>query len=526
MNTQNPKTPGVYINELNAFPNSVVPVATAIPAFIGYTPRAEYEGKSYLNKPQKVTSFAEFKSIYMLPDLPVPAEPVKQYKPQYYLLKQKAKPSDGEYLLIGETYYSIQPDPSTIYYLYNSIRLFYENGGGEAYIVSVGGYGPVGNTALASASDQIVNPNVTLDALKAGLNTLINESEPTMYICPEATLLSLDDNSTLMQLMLAQASGVQTAVCIFDVIGGRNPDPIKYTDDINRFRNSTGSSGLKYGISYYPFVCTTTMQPEDIDYTNLFGGDTKQLHALLNPPSSPNAKAASILSMIETPTDNPLTVAQYNAALVNASGTYKLICEQVLNQANVLPPSGGMAGIYTNNDNSYGVWNLPANVSMISVVDLPIKLSASEQAPLNVDAVSGKSINALRFFNGQGFLVWAARTLDGNSNDWRYISVRRTMTMLEQSCKLAARQYIFEPNDANTWSGIENMISSFLTGIWKEGGLQGATAADAFEVNVGLGTTMTPEDILNGHLRVIIKVAVTHPAEFLLITLEQKMLKS
>jgi phage tail sheath protein FI len=36
----NIKSPGVYIDELNAFPNSVVLVATAVPAFIGYTPTA------------------------------------------------------------------------------------------------------------------------------------------------------------------------------------------------------------------------------------------------------------------------------------------------------------------------------------------------------------------------------------------------------------------------------------------------------------------------------------------------------
>ena len=34
------KTPGVYIVEKSAFPNSVVQVATAVPAFIGYTEKA------------------------------------------------------------------------------------------------------------------------------------------------------------------------------------------------------------------------------------------------------------------------------------------------------------------------------------------------------------------------------------------------------------------------------------------------------------------------------------------------------
>lgn len=33
-------TPGVYIDEKSAFPNSAVPVPTAVPVFIGYTEKA------------------------------------------------------------------------------------------------------------------------------------------------------------------------------------------------------------------------------------------------------------------------------------------------------------------------------------------------------------------------------------------------------------------------------------------------------------------------------------------------------
>ena len=39
------KTPGVYIVEKSAFPNSVVEVATAVPAFVGYTEKASNKGK-------------------------------------------------------------------------------------------------------------------------------------------------------------------------------------------------------------------------------------------------------------------------------------------------------------------------------------------------------------------------------------------------------------------------------------------------------------------------------------------------
>ncbi|QMV15973.1 phage tail sheath family protein [Vibrio spartinae] len=525
MITSNIKTPGVYIDEVNAFPNSVVPVATAVPAFIGYTPTAEYQGKSYYNRPQKITSFAEFQAIYMKPNPAPPADPSSQYSPEYYLVEQKEQPAKGDYLMISGSYYSIVPDPNTIYYLYNSIRLFFQNGGGDCYIVSVGTYGqPSGKPG--EIGTQIVNPNVQLADLKRGLALLKNEQEPTMYICPEATLLSVDNNGTLMQNMLLQAEEMQTAVCLFDIIGGNAPDPIMYTNDIETFRNNTGSNGLKFGAAYYPFIGTTIMQNADINFTNLFGGDTKQLGALLNPPAAPNAAVEKIIGMIEKPPANPLTHSQLNSALLNASKTYSQIIKHVLSDANILPPSGGMAGVYTVNDNENGVWHAPANTSIVGAAHLPIRLTDSQQADLNVDAVSGKSINAIRFFNGQGILVWGARTLDGNSQDWRYVSVRRTMTFLEQSVKLAARAYVFEPNTANTWAAVKSEIGSFLTNIWKEGGLQGAKASDAFQVSCGLGSTMTAEDILNGFLKVTVLVAVVRPAEFIVITFEQEMAKS
>jgi len=346
-----------------------------------------------------------------------------------------------------------------------------------------------------------------------------------MYICPEATLLNLEDNGTLMQSMLLQATKMQTAMCLFDIIGGNAPDPVLYTQDIINFRMNTGSVGLSYGMAYYPFIGTTIMQNSEFDYTNLFGGDLKQLEAILNPPSAPNLAVAAIIANIQNPAST-LTVAQNHNALLIASQTYSLIIKHIVADANILPPSGGMAGVITTVDNSIGPWEAPANTSIVGAASLPISLSDSQQGNLNLDAVSGKSINAIRTFNGLGILIWGARTLDGNSTDWRYIPVRRTMIFLEQSCKLAAQAYVFQPNDKNTWQALIAMISSFLTSIWKQGGLQGASASDAFSVACGLGSTMTADDLLNGFMNVTIKVAVVHPAEFIVLTFQQQMATS
>jgi hypothetical protein len=521
----NNQLPGVYLKEIDGVCNSVVAVATAVPAFIGYTPQAKYEGKSYANIAQKITSFADFKAFYCYGDPAAPADPVKQYNPQYYLVQEKSKPFDKDYLIINNSYYSVLPDPNTIYYLYNSVKLFYQNGGGDAYIVSVGTYGaPSGNPI--NPGEQIVNPNVKLADLQAGLALLVNEGEPTMYICPEATLLSVAENSMLMEEMLLQCTNTQTSISVFDIIGGRNPDPFSYTQDIETFREGTGVIGLKYGTAYYPFIGTTIMDDSEIDFSNIFGGDVKQLAPLINPPATANQAITTILENIENPQCAKLSVSEYSNALTNASEVYKNILKHILADANILPPSGAMAGIMATIDSQCGVWKAPANVTPVGASVLPISLSQKQQENLNMDAVSGKSINVIRFFDGIGIVVWGARTLDGNSLDWKYLSVRRTVTMIEQSCKLAAHQYVFQPNDKNTWEAVKSMISAFLTTIWNQGGLMGASVSDAFSVVCGFGTTMTAEDILQGFMNVTVKLALVRPAEFIVLTFQQQMAAS
>jgi phage tail sheath protein FI len=83
-------------------------------------------------------------------------------------------------------------------------------------------------------------------------------------------------------------------------------------------------------------------------------------------------------------------------------------------------------------------------------------------------------------------LVWGARTLDGNSNEWRYISVRRFFNMVEESVKKATERFVFEPNTANTWIRVQTMIENFLNQQWQDGALAGSKPEEAYYVSVGL----------------------------------------
>jgi phage tail sheath protein FI len=518
------KTPGVYIVEKNAFPNSVVEVATAVPAFIGYTQIADNQGKSLLNKPWRITSLAEFHQYFgfgptpqfEIKDQASPATEPTAFKlgSKEYLLSQPAGKEGGRFLL------------------YYGMRQFFQNGGGPCYVVSVGDYGV---DAVDAAK------------LAEGIGLLIKEQEPTMVVIPDCMLLKQPDCISVQQAALAHCGTMKSRVAVLDIWEGYKP-PIEC---IGPFRNDLGINYLDYAAAYYPWLNTTVVQDNELSYANVKNLDA--LQALLKtelalPDALPDNAAPKLAAQwqavqdvtkteadwiaadtksadIDKPHNARMQVALLNKSLAALSPTFNTMMGELKNKLNLLPPSPAMAGIYTMVDNSRGVWKAPANVSLSGVISPAVSLSAEDQEDLNV-TTQGKSVNAIRSFIGEGVLVWGARTLDGNSLDWRYISVRRTMIMLEESCRLAAKAMVFEPNVANTWVTIKSMIQNFLTGIWKRGGLAGAVPDDAFSVHVGLGETMTPEDVLEGILRVTVLVAISRPAEFIEITFQQQMQKS
>ena len=238
-------------------------------------------------------------------------------------------------------------------------------------------------------------------------------------------------------------------------------------------------------------------------------------------PRVANLYANVVNTILAFKNDVTLRIANLEIQINNSSAVYSNITSAIQNQGIVVPPSGAIAGIYASVDGTRGVWKAPANVSLNTVVEPMVNIDDNMQQDLNVDTDAGKSVNAIRAFTGKGILVWGARTLDGNSNDFRYISVRRFYIMVEESVKLAARQFVFEPNDGNTWVRIRAMIENYLTNLWRLGALAGPKPEQAFYVKVGLGQTMTFDDILNGKMIIEIGMAPVRPAEFIILRFSQ-----
>ncbi|OQX78533.1 MAG: hypothetical protein B6D64_06450 [Bacteroidetes bacterium 4484_276] len=656
------KTPGVYVKEISIFPPSVAEVETAIPAFIGYTEKAEKKGQRLVNVPTKVSSLLEYKNYYG-GAFEVSSVDVEVDEDNNYAVSKVSL--------------------DTIYYMYDALRLFFDNGGGDCYIISVGLYKD-DTITMGNETDPENDPG-----FRVGLDKLKNFDEPTIILFPDAVLLpSVNDLYTLQKLALEQCNKLQDRVSVFDL-----SEVAGWDEGVEGFRNNVGINNLKYGAAYTPWLFTT--YAKDVDFsifkdkvtdsadnplnlalltsdsdlndlvktTNTAVADVATIKAtvdgLLNGDPSikdhfkelKNAYLASLAdgdfnalldylrdiavdlagwandlkgqnlaNDLNSYADQILKTAVFNligfeknpaiqavslkddaatdldyagyemplawleefdtddddlilddilsdgadysslvnlaipalqdifdkiigfinqisaAADIHSSNAQKTLYENhsiisnivnnISKEMSRIPPSGAVAGVYAKVDNDRGVWKSPANVSLNSIFGVTEYIDDNEQESLNIDVNAGKSINAIRPFTGKGILIWGARTLAGNDNEWRYISVRRFFNMVEESVKKSTGWAVFEPNDANTWNKVRGMIEGYLYQKWQEGALQGAKPDEAYFVKVGLGLTMTQQDILEGRMIVEIGMAVVRPAEFIILKFSHKMIES
>ena len=626
------KTPGVYINEIDGFPPSIAQVATAIPAFVGYTEKGP-------KTPTKVRSLLEYEETF----------------------GGTAKPENIT-IDVGSDKYDVTESK---FKLYNSLRLFYSNGGGECYIVSIDTY---------KSNPTFSSQTTFIDSIKL----LEKFDEPTLILFPDAVNLTATNLGLVQQQALMQCADLMDRFSIMDVKQENDLD-----SDSAAFRDAVGNQNLKYGASYYPYLKANFgykfrlkhIQDGGVNFNALYSSDatilsllvdfaildddinnsitgilkswsdefdandkvtpvTDQSHVtnyvtniwnLLTVLGTPGFSNSGLTDFINTvipvslkpiaqklvdfeskyddlttdgaidvgyttiydtidgnftsewkdgvnfansgakPFDKLLTsnpdsgddtaeyakiISQLNKlhtqvvttmdAIMNSIKDYELkiendlvsqmpiyqsIISELSKNMNTVPPSGAIAGIYANTDATRGVWKAPANVSVNGIIELTDDINHKEQETMNIHE-TGKSINAIRKFTGKGLLVWGARTLDGNSNDWRYINVRRLANMIEESAKKATMNFVFEPNVKQTWVNVKGMIENYLTTLWNDGALAGAKPEDAFFVSVGLNATMTANDINEGRMIVKIGYAPSRPAEFIILEFTQTQQKS
>ena len=466
------KTPGVYIEEIPKLPPSIASVETAIPAFIGYTEKAQLnEPGDLTSKAKRITSMLEYEQYFGYPE------------PETSIIVTIDTTQASKIDVQGKV-----ETPSS-YLMYYSLQMFFINGGGPCYIVSVGDYSGGG------VIDQ--------STLKSGLDEVEKVREVTLILFPDGLNMSGAGNYyALHKEALDQAADLKDRFVVMDVW----MDDDTTVDNIQELRDFDFGNieTVKYGAVYYPRIFTR------LDYYYKVPGTSNDDDALVTITGKGDSSLDGTLEELKT-----------------KNNSYYFMAKGAINDIELLlPASSSVVGKYAAVDNSRGVWKAPANIGIDYAIRPEKTVTHKEQENLNVDTAGGKSINVIRSFPGRGpAVIWGARTLAGNDNEWRYISVRRFFNMVEESSKNATEQFVFEPNDRNTWIRVKSMIENYLSQQWKAGALMGTTTREAFFVKVGLGETMTELDVWEGRMIVEIGLAVVRPAEFIILRIMHKMLQ-
>jgi phage tail sheath protein FI len=570
--------PGAHLFSMDAvgsgeaIGSGIVGVPTALPAFVGYTEFAgdPDSGESFYMKPVAIASLADFTARFGGPaQLHYAVAPlVPPAVPDFTAYFTTAAP-DHDVELAG---FEVRPanagEEPAVFNLYWQMALFFANGGGPCLVVSVGSYWA---DRFPTAAPETVPADWAPGAIRAGtaepmadllggLTVAGQTVGPTMIVIPEACQLDLPDYAKVACAMLEQAGTLGDRLAILDLpscMAATTIDLLLAAQQNLWTAIAPAATHASYGAAYAPALQAEIVADEDVPYTVLVAGADGD-NSLVNDILTTQAiqlyegdRLAAVQAAIAAafPLDGAFGArnsAQYSMDVTNyppfdpAKTTFRewqLALNQALQDAlpvlgqilrviaaamNVAPPSGALAGIWTASDAQSGVWSAPANIAVAQIAGPLYAMSDVEQGPFNTPT-NGMAINILRSQLNRGTVVWGARTLDGNSADYRYIQVRRTLNYIQQSIGTALRSYATAPNDATTWSAVTAAISGFLTQLWQQGGLVGAKANDAFMVRCGIGSTMTPLDALDGRMIVTLALALLHPAEYFELEFVQVM---
>jgi phage tail sheath protein FI len=501
-------SPGVYVEETTAGARPIEGVGTAVAAFVGLC------GAGPFNTPTLCTNWTQFTNVF------------------------------GDFV--------------EGYYLHHAVYGFFQNGGGTAYVVRIGGDGeaaaPTARAELAATGGAAGAAGANVGAFRVqalaegaeGNDISVEVADTTTEGAPEdAFKLIVKKGSKVEETYdnVTPKKGRQNVVSVVNaqsklirledlgvtadkvargtvaLSGGGVPEPVRLAPDdyVGDSSDRTGFGGLE-AVDEVTMVSVPDLmsayQNGTIDMESLQAVQLAMIAhcelmgdrmAILDPPPGLNAQQIKEWRVDKAGYDSKYAALYWPWVKVMDPASGKNI---------FVPPSGHMAGIWSRTDDTRGVHKAPANEVVRGAVTLETNITRNEH-----DLLNPVGINVIRSFPGRGIRVWGARTLSSDPA-WRYLNVRRLFNYLEKSILNGTDWVVFEPNDHFLWAKIRRAISSFLVMEWRKGALFGTTPDQAFYVRCD-DETNPAEAIDAGQVLCEIGVAPVKPAEFVIFRLSQ-----
>jgi uncharacterized protein len=502
-------SPGVYVEEAQAGSAPIEGAGTAVAAFVGFAQRGP------ANTPTLVSNWTQFTQTF------------------------------GEFMEGG--------------YLAQSVYGYFQNGGGNCYIVRVGangasgnGHGPVmraelpaltgsaGSPLEITAREDVVDPGSLRvevaepkDKEKApdGAFRLIvrrgeevvEEHEPLTAAKGRTNAATVVNRKSTLITITEPSSGELAVPAMGSVTLTPAPEPTPVAADI-RPDTYIGDASARTGFGGLEAIDAVTMVavPDALaaleqGMIDLEGLKAIQLGmiahceqmgdrvAIIDPPPSMNAQEIR---------DWRMNDAGYDSKYAAMYWPWIKVFDPASGENVFVPPSGHVAGVWGRNDDTRGVHKAPANEVIRGALAPELLITSKEQELLNPEG-----INVIRTFPGRGVRIWGARTLSSDPA-WRYLNVRRLFNYIEESILNGTQWAVFEPNDHDLWAKMRRTIASFLVNEWRKGALFGLTPDQAFYVKCD-DETNPAEQIDAGMVVCEIGIAPVKPAEFVVFRLSQ-----
>ncbi len=494
-------SPGVYVEEVSAGSRPIEGVGTALCAFVGFTELGP------MHQPVLVTNWTQYTKTF------------------------------GSFV-----------DNA---YLPHSVYGYFLNGGGSAYVVSIGALGqaddatPVPATAELTSGAENGKIALTVRALAEGRDIAVEVADATepgedifkLVVHVAGEPVETFDNLTAKRGPANVVTVVRQQSRLIRIEEPKTGTAVPRkgsrvtlaTDEPSRIPQVTpdqysGDAGARTGFAGLETIEDVTMlcvpdamsayqagvldedglkaiQLAMIAHCELMGDRV----AVLDPPPGLSPQAMK---------DWRVDVAGYDSKYATLYYPWISVLDPLRGKPAFLPPSGHMAGVWARTDETRGVHKAPANEVVRGVISLASGLTRGEHDQLNPIGV-----NCIRTFPGQGIRVWGARTLSSDP-EWRYLNVRRLFNFVEKSILLGTNWVVFEPNDRFLWERVQRTISAFLRRVWRSGALFGGTPEQAFYVKCDAENN-PPENIDVGILTVDVGIAPVKPAEFVVFRVSQ-----
>jgi phage tail sheath protein FI len=501
-------TPGVYVEEVPSQSKPIEGVGTAIAAFVGLAPGGP------LNTPIRCANWSQFVRTF----------------------GDVENPKHGPFMEGA--------------YLAHAVFGYFNNGGGLCWVVRVGDEGGAAPTAALPAAGQTGSGAVeryratARESIAGPVELEVSEEPgsaakggPTYRIVVSAggereefTGLTVKKGRANIATKLKASSKLITIEEVGDDVAEAERAPALGTYTLtapvaaatpvtaSSFEGDVASRAGMGGLAAVDEITMVCMP----DAMTLLNGDDIAVRDLQTKMIAHCELAMDRMAILDTPPGlSPQSVhhwvtetAKYDSKFAALYYPWLQVMDPLSKRPITVPPSGHMAGVWARTDATRGVHKAPANEVALGVVDLGFQVTHDEQGALN-----RAGINCIRAFTGRGIRVWGARTLSSDP-EWRYLNVRRLFNFISESIREGTQWAVFEPNDERLWIALRVSVTNFLTRVWRDGALFGASPEQAFFVRCDAETN--PPDLVEaGHVTVVIGIAPVKPAEFVVFQISQ-----